>query len=66
MYVHIVDQLKQWYMTELISATRNESHDKMQVLLLLLTTAYWLMLQSTAGTCYGMDSYLECNFSYKM
>ena len=33
-------------MTELISATVNESHDKMQiVLLLLLTTAYSLMLQ---------------------
>lgn len=66
MYVHVVDQLKQLYMTELISATINESPDKMQVFLLLLTTTYWLMLQSTTGTCYGMKSYPECNISYKV
>ena len=68
MYVHVdvVDQLKQLYMTELISATIDESHDKMQVFLLLLTTAYWLMLQSTTGRCYGMNSYPEWNISYKM
>ena len=63
MYVHVVDQLKQLYMTELISVTSNESHDKMQVFPLLLIPAFSLMLQATAGTCFGMDSYPECNMS---
>ena len=46
-------------MTELISETINESHDEMQVFLLLLITTYWMMLHIWHMLWYGWLSWMQ-------